>query len=509
MLERLLPPATVAATVLLLAAPPPAVAVSVERVTVDHAFVDEAAKRLASEAYRAPAQAPRFFRELNYDDYRKIEFRREETLWADGDLPFRVQFFHPGYIHAQIVKLNEFTATHSQEIPFSLKMFDYHEVNVPLFSRWGLGFAGFRVLNPVNEKGKWDEVLSFLGASYFRALGRGQIYGISARGLALNAGGPAAEEFPAFTEFWLGKPDAGAATMTIHALLDSQSVTGAYTFTVSPGTDTVVEVHATLHFRRQVDLPGLAPLSTMFWFGEGSGNRFGDFRPEVHDSDGLLVATDHESRIWRPLLNPRGLLRTDFPAPALAGFGVLQRDRDHRSYQDFEAHYQRRPGVWIEPVGSWPAGRIHLVEMPTADEYHDNVAAFWTPDAPIAPGKPFDLAWRMHWTNEPRFGGPPGWVSATRRSVQDGGPTRTRYVVDFDPGSLSSVPASAPVRAEVTATNGAKVEHSNIFHNPHDGSLRLVILLSAPASTPRVDVRARLLLDNKPLTETWNTVWEM
>lgn len=482
---------------------------AVERRVVDHDFVREIAAEVAGEAYQAPREeVTPFFRKLGYDGYRRIRFLPEASLWRADKLPFQVQFFHPGYLYNQTIELHEFTSTHTQPIPFSVKFFDYQELKPSFWSRRGLGYAGFRVIGEFNEPGKWDEIISFLGASYFRALGRGQRYGISARGLALNAGGPGAEEFPHFIEFWLGKPDPQARSLTLHALLDSPSVAGAYTFVVTPGDDTTIDVRATLYFRKGVELPGLAPMTSMFWFGENSASRFGDFRPEVHDSDGLLVAPDAETRVWRPLTNPAGLTRTEFAAPALAGFGLLQRDRDLRSYEDLEAFYHLRPSVWVEALGKWPAGRVHLVELPTGNEFADNIVAYWSPAEPVAPGKPLELSWRLHWTNAPVFGGPPGWVRSTRQTVQDGGPGRTRYVIDFDGGALAGVPANAQVKAEVTATAPGKPGPHQVMRNPQDGSWRLVVQVSAEAGGTPVDVEARLVLDGRPLTETWRMRWQ-
>lgn len=475
---------------------------------MDHDFVKRIASERAGKNYVAAKDvAPSFFRDMNYDAYRRIRFVPENGMWVGDGLPFRAQFFHPGYLYSRMVRLHEFTDTHAQTIPFNAKAFDYQDLEVPLFSRWGLNYAGFRVLYPLNEPQKWDELISFLGASYFRALGRGQLYGISARGLSLNSGGPGTEKFPAFTEFWLGKPAPDASELTIHALLEGPSVTGAYTFVVKPGGSTFVDVRATLFFRREQPLVGLAPMSSMFWFGENSASRFGDFRPEVHDSDGLLIAPDAQTRLWRPLKNPGTLQRSDIDTPALAGFGLLQRDRDFRNYEDLEARYERRPSLWVEPIGTWPRGRVRLVEIPARDEYHDNIAVFWTPESAFPTGQPIELAWRLRWTFAPTFGGPPGWVRATRQTVDYGRPGRTKFVVDFDHASLAAVPRDTVLKSEVQLTGPARLEHQQIFYNELDGSRRLVLVLEGQTGSPPVDVRARLLMEGRPVTETWLMRW--
>jgi glucans biosynthesis protein len=482
---------------------------AVERIAIDHGYVASLAEKLATRPYETPdKEVPRFFREINYDTYRDISFRDAATLWRDPGVNFRLQFFHPGYLFTQLVRLNEFTDTHAQTIPFSQGFFDYGKLDVPLLSRWGLEFAGFRILHPLNKPEAWDETISFLGASYYRGLGRHQAYGASARGLAIDATGSGNEEFPAFTEYWLRKPEPGAASLTVHALLDGPSVAGAYTFVITPGDETVVETKATFYFRRAVEKPGFIPVSSMFWFGEDSPSRFGDFRPEVHDSDGLLLAPDPGTRLWRPLRNPAAVSVTDFDTPAFAGFGLLQRDREFRSYEDIEGNYERRPSVWTEPLGTWPAGHVRLLEIPAKDEYHDNVTAFWSPRDKIPPGQAFELAWKQRWTSAPLFGGPPGWVSATRQTLQDGAPDRTKFVIDFDAGSLSHVPGEAVLTPEVTVSAGAEMKHTQIFRNMATGARRLIVVVAAPPGSSPVEIRARILRDQQPVTETWATIWQ-
>lgn len=479
---------------------------AVERVVVDHPYVaDLAAKRAAQPYQQSGKDVPKYFREIDYDTYRRITFRPDTTMWRQAGLRFQLQFYHPGYLYAG-VRLNEITDSHAQPIPFAQSFFDYHDLKIPFFSRWGLEFAGFKALHPLNQPDKWDEVISFLGASYFRALGRNQVYGASARGLALDPGGTLPEEFPEFIEYWIRKPDADATVLTVHALLDGPSVAGAYTFTITPGLETVVETHATLFFRHTPREPGYAPLTSMFWFGENSQNRFGDYRPEVHDSDGLLVAPDKDTRLWRPLQNPAALVRSDFDAPALAGFGLLQRDRAFSSYADLEGRYERRPGIWVEPVGQWPAGKVRLIELPAQNEYQDNVTAYWAPQETPAPGKPIELSWKERWSTAPTFGGPPGWVGATRQVLHDGAPDRTRYLVDFNGTSVTSAPADAAVTAVVTASSGATITHQ-VLRNAPENSWRLVVQARAKPGSPPVEIRGQLLLDGKPLTETWVTHW--
>jgi glucans biosynthesis protein len=490
--------------IFLLAAP---VRADIERATIDHDYVRNLAEKLAEKPYRErKADLPAFFRDMTYDDYARIRFIPENSLWLGDNLPFIMQFFHPGGLHKKPVVLHEFSDTHVQRIPFLRTYFDYQDLNAPARIPGSLDYAGFRILSHINAPDRWDEDVSFLGASYFRALAKDQRYGISARGLAINSGG--AEEFPDFVSFWIGKPTGNATSVTIHALLDSPSVAGAYTFVMTPGVETIIDAHASLFFRATVSNLGLAPLTSMFWFGENSADHHGDFRQEVHDSDGLLVAPDAATRLWRPLTNPPQLRVTDFNAAAPVGFGVLQRDRIFRDYEDTEARYERRPSVWIEPSGGWPPGRVRLVELTAINEYNDNVVAFWSPLEQPAAGSQLEFAYRMHWTNEATFGGPPAWVRATRQTVQVERPKRTKYVIDFDGPGVTSLASDAAITAEVTTGPQVAILDQRLFRNDIDGSWRLAVLLDAPAADTPQEIRARLVSEGKPISETWVSTWQ-
>jgi len=481
----------------------------VSNINVDREYVVEKARELATKPYNPDrGGVSKSFRKLTYDDYRKIRFRPEHSLWrADGG-NFQIQFFHPGYLYDRSVELHEFSQDYTQDIPFVRDYFDYQDLRFAFWSKWGLGYAGFKLLSEINEPDKWDEVVSFLGASYFRALGKGQYYGISARGLSLNTGSSGEEEFPRFIEYWIGKPEADESVVTLHALLDGSSVSGAYTFRIQPGEATTMEVQATLFFRSMVPVVGIAPMTSMFWFGEGTSNRYGDFRPEVHDSDGLLIAVDDDTRIWRPLINPREKKLTDYPAKSLKGFGLFQRDRNFHSYEDIEAHYQHRPSLWAEPMGTWPAGRVRLMELPAASEHHDNVVAFWTPEEIPEPGEgPVELAWRLHWTKAPVFGGPQGYVSATRQTVEDGAPGQTLFVVDFAPGSVGEIPADGQLEVKTDVPPRVEIIDQQVIRNEVNGSWRLSLRLKADPGSEPVEIRAALWLGDEQVTEIWSMPW--
>ena len=340
-----------------------------------------------------------------------------------------------------------------------------------------LGFAGFRVHYPVNTQKYKDEVLVFLGASYLRALGKGQLYGISARGLAVDTALNSGEEFPQFTEFWLQRPQARDKELTIYALLDSPRVSGAYRFVLKPGETTAIEVKSQLYLRENVTILGIAPLTSMYFFGENQRSAVEDYRPEVHDSDGLSVQSGTGEWIWRPLVNPKRLLVTSYALTNPQGFGMMQRDRAFASYQDLEAHYEMRPSVWIEPIGNWGAGRIELVQLPTPDETNDNAVAFWVPEVMPTPGKPYQIEYRMLWQKDSETRPPLSWVTQTRRGhgylrkVDDS----VALVVDFEGPALARLAPDTKLEAIVSSDANGKLLETNTYRNDVSGGWRMTV----------------------------------
>lgn len=469
------------------------------------------ARAMAAKPHVAPVRdAPEWLQKLTYDEHRIIEFDQSRTLWRNEKLPFQVQFFHPGWYFNQSVRIHEVRTGRAEIVPFRRDYFRYHRLKVGEVPA-SLGFAGFRLLYPVNSPDRpQDETGAFLGASYFRMLCQGAHYGLSARGLALNTGEPAPEEFPVFSEFWLERPAAGAKQMTLYALLDSDSVTGAYRFTIAPGAETVMQVKATLFARKNAKVFGVAPLTSMFWRGENSNARSEDFRPEVHDSDGLLMQTGAGEWIWRPLQNPAGVRVVTFTDTNPRGFGFLQRDRNFENYQDTEARYDVRPSAWVEPVGQWGRGHLRLVEIPTADEFSDNMVAFWVPETLPAPGEPIEVEYRLRWVMD-QVRPPGGFVYATRHGkslAQEKERDLHRFIVDFDGESLRALPADTAIEPVVTVGETAKVAHTSVLKNPVTGMWRAAIALRPDGSGRPVELRCFLRRSKDTLTETWSYLWQ-
>ncbi|HVW19961.1 MAG TPA: glucan biosynthesis protein G [Opitutaceae bacterium] len=462
------------------------------------------AKALASQPYAPrPSPVPTDLRKLTYDQYRDIRFRPSASWWRQDRLPFELQFFHPGFIFSSTVQISELDGRNAHPIPFSPTLFDYghNHLAVPPES---MGFAGFRILYPLNKPG--DELGAFQGASYFRFVCQKAIYGLSARGIAVNSGLPK-EEFPDFTAFWIQRPAADAKVLVAYALLDGPSLSGAYRFSIAPGAETVVEVHEVLFCRTNPEALGIAPLTSMFWHGQ-SAEELHDFRPEVHDSDGLMLHTGRDEWLWRPLSNPPATRIASFIDQRPQGFGLLQRERRYDHYQDIEAGYQLRVSAWVEPVGDWGKGSVRLVELPSPDETNDNIVAYWTPAELPPPGQPLDFRYRLTWFLDQIH--PPGaWVVATRHGrsrTQE--PDLERFIVDFDGPNLRKLASSAVIEPVVTAGPGAQLVHSYVQHNPYDGTWRVAFALRPDKSGKPVELRCYLKEGGRALSETWSYLWQ-
>lgn len=463
------------------------------------------AQELALEDYVEPDDPPlpEVLEELDYDRYRELRFRPERALFAGPGERFRAMLFHRGYLFRHRVRVHVIEGEQVREIGYDPELFSAGTSGVQTGELAAdLGFAGFRLHFPLNRPEVHDEVIAFLGASYFRVLGTGQVYGLSARGLAVDTAEASGEEFPLFREFWIERPAPDAERIRVFGLLDGPSLAGAYLFVIEPGAATRVEVSAFLVPRRRATKLGIAPLTSMFLFGENRARYFPDFRPEVHDSDGLLVELADGERLWRPLDNPPQRHRVSrFPAPGLRGFGLLQRDRVYASYEDLESRFERRPNLWVEPLAGFDAGAVELVEIPTPTEYSDNVAAYFVPDgatdtlvcasfryaliADLAGPRRSDLA----------------EVTATRvRPASNDVPAL--FVLSFAGGDLDREGGEEPaLTADVQATAGA-VRNVVLMRDSERGGVRLTFEVSGPSGVA-VGLRARLLRGERRASETW------
>lgn len=474
-------------------------------------WLDTYARELARQPYQSDElAADNPLRQLDYDDYRRIVFRPDAAIWRGADSPFQLQLFHPGFLANSPIKLNLVTGGQALPLAFTPAVFNYHEDLGDIDTDAAGGYAGFRVHHPINTGERFEEFLVFLGASYFRGVGKDQFYGLSARGLAVNTVGPGAEEFPRFSEFWIETPTAGATDLQIHALLDSPSITGAYHFRVQPGLPTVVDVAATLFPRRDLKRIGIAALTSMFLFDATNRASFDDFRSAVHDSDGLLIQQANGETLWRPLANPAQLQVSSFGRVRPLGFGLLQRHQAFEQFQDAEARYDKRPSLWIEPRGDWGEGEVLLVEIPSGQETNDNVVAYWQPDQGLSTGKDHYFAYRMSWGAGPSSAPQPGRIletAAGRPAFGAEDRDERVFVIDFSDGDtipdLQLDPDTVQVNTfssagEITDVSATLVEAT--------GNYRVYVRLD-PAGADLAELRVALEIDGGQWGETWLYRW--
>ncbi|MGR3199580.1 MAG: glucan biosynthesis protein [Paracoccus sp. (in: a-proteobacteria)] len=445
------------------------------------------------------------FADLNYDAYRAIRFRRDRDPWA-GSKDFGIDLLSPGSIFYEPVQINLVRDGIARPIPFDPALLDFDPSHFPdgpdLRTIGNMGWSGFRVRTFLNRPGVMDEFLVFQGASYFRAVARGTLYGLSARGLAIKTGSPDGEEFPLFTDFWVHEPEPGADTVRIHAILDSKSVAAAFQFDVTPGAVTMVRTRLALFPRVDLRETGLAPLTSMFWFSPASRRAVDDYRPACHDSDGLQMHTGAGQTLWRGLMSPRNLQISSFMDENPKGFGLIQRARDFDSYQDAEAMYHLRPSAWIEPEGDWGAGEVRLVEIPVENEFNDNIVSYWVPKDVLARGERREFRYRLSFAALPPSDLPLAKVRQVRSGRSINVETTRSYIIDFDLGMFRETLPNFQV-----STSEGRIVHSYIKPLPDQNALRLAFEFE-PGNTKLAELRAVLTdPDGLALSETWMTRW--
>ena len=465
------------------------------------AWLVKHAKSLAASSYvETPPSSPDIVRSLDFAVSQKITFRPESTLWGNGS-GYPVRFFHLTRYADQPVKIHAVNGGSAREILYSPQYFDFGGTGLEKKLPADLGFSGFRVMNGHGVESDW---LAFQGASYFRASGQQDQYGISARGIAIDTALSTKEEFPRFTQFWLNQAPNG---MEIFALLDSPSLAGAYRFEAQKDDGVITAVHAELFVRADIARLGVAPLTSMYWYSESNYSERADWRPAVHDSDGLALWTGAGERIWRPLADPPSVQTNSFLDKNPKGFGLLQRDRNFDDYQDDGAFYNRRPSVWVETIGAWGEGAVQLVEIPTNDETQDNVVAYWQPQAPVQAGDKLHFEYKLYWQDaEPGVQGLLGRAVATRIG-RGGVPGLShpkglhKFVIDFEGGPLASLQQRFDVTPVITLSRG-KPQNAYVIKVVGTSRWRAFFDVSLSDTAP-LDLRCYLRLGNKTLTETW------
>lgn len=474
-----------------------------------YALLKGHARYMAAQSYEPPSEKlPRSVAGLDWDQYQSIRMRPDHALWAeDSTSLFRVGFFHLGLFFKTPVRMHVVQEDGTiKDVAYTNDLFDYgksglEDEDLPE----DLGFAGFRI----NYHTHWpSDVAAFLGAAYFRAVGGEGQYGLSARGLAINTGAPEPEEFPRFSDYWFIKPAPGSDVLTVYALMQSDRVVGAYRFDIRPGDTLTMDVDVALYPRRPLERVGIAPLTSMYQHGENDQRMANDWRPEIHDSDGLSLWSGTGEWLWRPLKNPVHLVYSAFGMDNIKGFGLLQRDRDFDHYQDDGVFYEKRPSLWIEPKGDWGSGTVDLVEIPTLDETFDNIVAYWNPSDVLLAGVEYLYSYRMHWGAKAPYQSPLAHVVATRTGIGGvvGQPRKyfsRRFAIDFAGGDFRSLrdwPNLTPVisasRGEIEITSARPLEEIG-------GYRALFDLKPTDDSTDPIELRVHLEHNGRPMTEVW------
>ncbi len=484
--------------------------------------VADQARSLSQESYSAPSSnLPDSLKQLDFKHYSDIQFKPDASLWRSEDLPFDIGFFHQGMRYDTPVKINQVDEGQVEPLTYSPDQFNFGDSGVDPSSLQDVdGYAGFRVNHKLTGNSK-QEMMVFLGASYFRAIGGNQRYGSSGRGVAINTALSSGEEFPRFKEFWIAKPKKDDPYLVIYALLDSRSMTGAYRFVVRPGADTVVDVRSELFLRNSVEKIGIAPLTSMYLFSPAQPTSQVNYRPAIHDADGLAIQTANDNGEdqwqWRQLANPQRLNISDIPVDRLRGFGLLQSSHNFANYQDLNDRYELRPSLWIKPLENWGKGNVELVEIPTPDETNDNIVAYWKPDADLPVGEPINFNYRMVATrNEQRLKNPDlAWVDQTRRSVgettQDNlvrkADGSTAYIVDFKGPNLKDLDANSGVSVEASAGDNGNIVDRQVLRNPVSDGFRVILKVTAKDASKPVEMNA-FIKDGtgRRLSETWSMV---
>jgi len=466
-----------------------------------HQTVIELAKALSEKAFVAPDKAPESLTSLSYSEYRKINFQQRAAIWGDSPTLFSIQLFAPGYLYQHLIDVDIVEDGMAYPVGLTEESFSVPRESMTRILADIGKYAGIRLHFPLNNPDYKDEFLVFQGASYFRAVSKDQQYGLSARGLAIDVAESQGEEHPIFRRFWVERPGKAQKAIVVHALLDSPGVTGAYRFGIYPDDPTRMDVNVILFPRRDLEHVGIAPLTSMYMHGEMQPADKPDYRPAVHDSEGLAVVRGNGERLWRPLTNPDALQISAFIDESPKGFGLIQRHRQFQHYQDLEAMYHKRPSLWVKPLGDWGKGQLQLVEIPSDNETNDNIVAYWRPADTLRKGHKYRYAYRLTWPDRLPAQANQARVirSASGLRLND---KRREIVIDY-----SNIKAEDIDNISVDASlDQGKLLESRIQHNPETGGAR-VFLSFDEENAKVIEFRVQLKKQQKAFTETWLYRW--
>lgn len=463
------------------------------------------AKTLADSSYSAPGRTIyEKLPKLDYDQYRNIVFRDDRTFWKNEPSSFQMQLFHMGYLYREPVLIHIIEDGQARLIKYDRSLFHFGPAEEQVEIPPDAGYSGLRLHAPGSNADIYQEFAVFQGASYFRSRAQSQVYGLSARGLAIDTAQPGGEEFPSFRSFWIEKPGPNDKTITIYALLDSKSISGAYRLVISHNHDTVMEIECELYPRRELTYVGIAPFSSMYFFSPADHTRWDDFRPRVHDSDGLLIYTGAGDWIWRPLVTAGPILYSAFSDKSPRGFGLMQREHGYPTYQDINAGYDKRASAWVEPLSDWGEGTVDLIELPTNNEYADNIVAFWRPAEAMQPGETYHYRYRLSWIKDV----PVKRNIATAHNTRAGkgqAPKSRYFIFDLSGGDLYTEAETEYWDFEVTASTGLIWSYT-VGPNPFVNGKRIAIEF-IPEGKQQADITFQISQSGTPLSERWVYRW--
>jgi glucans biosynthesis protein len=464
------------------------------------------AEGIAAKPFVAPVlNMPPELAELDRRKYDAIRFKPDATIWKDEPLAFSLQPFHTGFQYKTPVEINLVEGGQIRPFPYSPSLFDYGDPLKPPPADSQSGFSGFRVLGPISRPDGKDAFTSFQGASHFRAIATGQVFGALTRAISINTAQPEGEEIPSYRSFWIVKPAQGERKLTAYALLDSPSLSGAFKFTIEPGRTTVIDVDCSLFPRRNLTHVGIAPLSGMYFFGNADPTQTTDYRPNVHATEGLQIWTSTGEWIWRPVTNPEQIQYSVFVDRTPRGFGLSQRERAFGHFEDIDGRFGDRPTIWVEPIGDWGDGAVDLIEVPSTGEIYDNIIAFWRPKTPLAEKARRSFRYRLHWGWEPPVRSTQSFVKQTR--IGDRGSKERRFfVIDFVSGHSCNTCNVPQFTAALQAGDG-EIRNVTVRDNPATGGQRVTFEFR-PGGERQTDLRCQLQQNGQVVSETWVYRWQ-
>ena len=478
-----------------------------EQPAFDPASVIEAARALSKKPYKAPAaDLPEAFSALNFEQYAAIRHQPGAAVWASENAGYAIEPLHRGFVFTSPVSLHVVENGAARRLAYNPADFTFGQLKAPTDGK-DLGFSGFRVLR-LQEGKPPVEVAIFQGASFFRSLASGQSYGVTARGLSIRTADPKGEEFPLFRAVWIEKPALASDALVIHAVLDSESISGAYRFTLRADEATIIDTECTLFPRVNLDHVGIAAMSATHVAGTLDRRRSDDVRPGIYDVAGLAMLNGKDEWLWRPVSNRETLQLSAFVDENPRGFGFLQRDREFGRFLDDDNHWERRPSLWIEPIGDWGQGNVTLVEIPSESEVNQNIIAYWRPRAVMNAGAEVMFAWRQLWCWTPPERPTGATVTLSRGGRPPGAPANTRrrrFMVDFNGDIIADQQKIAEISPQIVASPGA-VSAVRTFVNRDRKTYRVAFDVD-PGNEALSELRLQLEVQGKPVSESWMYRW--